>query len=156
MKGQRKRNELISNDCGLGWSMIISIMLHVELYNYKHRVLGDKKWNTCSWICILYARSSLTPTKVTWLPLKTGAFHSQKTSLKQGNGGLRCHSQCSCGTENHKIAPCLRILLPSSPQEEFGLWTNAPGAKSWKPRPVYPTDHATRTLGCSYAPRHPA
>ena len=44
MKGQRKRNELSSNNCRLGWSMIISIMLHVTLYNYKQRVLsGDKK-----------------------------------------------------------------------------------------------------------------
>ena len=44
MKGQRKRSELSSNNCRLGWSMIISIMLHVALYNYKQRVLGgDKK-----------------------------------------------------------------------------------------------------------------
>ena len=44
MKGQRKRSELSSNNCRLGWSMIISIMLHVTLYNYKQRVLGgDKK-----------------------------------------------------------------------------------------------------------------
>jgi hypothetical protein len=29
MKGQRKRNELSSNNCRLGWSMIISVMLHI-------------------------------------------------------------------------------------------------------------------------------
>ena len=43
MKGQRKRNELSSNNCRLGWSMIISIMLHVTLYNYKQRVLGGEE-----------------------------------------------------------------------------------------------------------------
>ena len=43
MKGQRKRSELSSNNCRLGWSMIISIMLHVTLYNYKQRVLGGEE-----------------------------------------------------------------------------------------------------------------
>ena len=104
MKGQRKRNELSSNNCRLGWSMIISIMLHVTLYNYKQRVLsGDKKWNTCSWIkktniCVHAAHSRESHVA----PLKTGAFHSQKSSLKQGDGGLKWHSQCSCCTENHE------------------------------------------------------
>jgi hypothetical protein len=54
--------------------------------------------------------------------MKTGAFYSQKSSLKQGDGGLRWHSQCSCCTENHENRFLLTHLAPLSPGNSREPW----------------------------------
>ena len=91
--------------------------------------------------------------------MKTGAFYSQKSSLKQGDGGLRWHSQCSCCTENHENRFLLTHLAPLSPgnsREPWGFAYSRTGMRlipeSRLDRPAHICTPITRDLTSSPGP----